>query len=1392
MFKMDDFPRRPSLSLKTLAIAARWSVWLLLAAWLIFISAWAALHLFIVPRIGELRPQLETRASQALGVTVRIGAITAHSGGVFPSFELSDVRLLDSEGREALQLPRVLAVLTPGSLWNLGFEQLYIDRPQLNIRRTQDGRIYVAGLDLSKGQATDDRAGDWFFSQTELVIQGGTLQWTDEMRSVPTTLVLQQVDLVIRNQYRKHALRLDATPPMELGERFSLRGEFRQPLLSAHAGRWRGWEGQIFTVFDRVDLSQLQRHANLGTAVTGGSGALRAWIDVEHGQMTGATVDVNLSQVGMTLGPDLAPLALTSLNGRLGGRLLAGGFEFSTQNLQFDTQDGMHWPGGNVRVSYVQASERAAAWGELQGDRLDLEALAQIAKRLPLDAGVHEALGRYAPKGLVERIQAGWHGPLDAPVRYEAKGRVARLEVAARAAQPPLEAAKDGAMQDAPLHMGSPGVRGAQVDFDFNQAGGRASLMMQDGRVELPGLFEQPVIGLDQLSADVRWQISGERLSVQLPSLNFSNADAQGEVQLKWNTSDPETSPARSRFPGMLDLQGSMNRAEGARVHRYLPLVINRTVRDYLRDAVTGGRASGVRFRVRGDLHDMPFTDPVKGDFRVTASVRDATFNYVPRSLQAAGALPWPALTQFNGELVLDRSSLQLKDVSARLAQAPELRINHGEARIPDLRHAPAVSVSLNARGPLDEMIKEIITASPLAAMTGQTLSQASARGNAELQLKLQLPLDELEKSTVQGQAKLAGNELQISPDTPALTRVRGVVHFSEQGFVIAGGVARLLGGEVRAEGGTIQVPGTRDSGPALLRVQGTLTAEGLRQTRELGVLARMAQQASGSTTYSAVLGFRRGVPELQVSSSLQGLALDLPAPLGKRAEAALPLRLETVLTRESLQAQAGRTVVLQDQLTLELGRLAAVKYVRDVSGVEAKVLRGAMGIGLPAGETVPMPTEGVVANVRMNSLDLDAWSAIVSPTTGTATPAAPLVRQDSRTSGGMSAYLPTRMVIQADELTAGGHKFNRVVAGGSRMGQTWQANMDAREFSGYLEYRQPSDASAGRLYARLARMSLAQSEARDVETLLEEQPVSIPALDIVVDDMELRGKKLGRVEIEAVNRGAARRDAGAREWRLSKFNIITPEAVFTATGNWAVINEPAPTAANKVQGPRSRAERRRTVMNFKLEMADAGELLGRLGMKDVIRKGKGKMEGQVAWIGSPLALDYPTLGGAFNINVENGQFLKAEPGIAKLLGVLSLQSLPRRLTLDFRDVFSDGFGFDFVRGDVQIEQGMAMTNNLQMKGVNAAVLMEGRADIARETQEIKVVVVPEINAGTASLIATWINPAVGLGTFLAQLVLRGPLIESTTQEFQISGSWADPKITRTDAPAQGKSGATP
>lgn len=1364
--------------LKVLTTVARWSLGLLLVAWIIFLLAWGSLHWIIVPRIDEFRPQLESKASRLLGVPVRIGAITATSNGLIPSFELTDVALIDEQGRPALKLPRVLAALSPRSLWRLGFEQLVVDRPELDIRRTSDGKILVAGLDFSQNTGSGHDAVDWFFSQVEFAIHDGTIHWTDEQRDVPV-LALDAVEMVVRNKARRHDMRLDATPPPSWGDRFSLIGRFTQPLLSRHKGQWQDWQGQIYGDFVRVDLAEMRRYADIGVDLREGNGAVRIWADVERGEVLGVVADMALAKVSVTLAPRLQALQLQSVRGRINAKALANGFDFATQALAFDTHDGLRWPGGNVSVVYTGGEGRIAPRGALTADKLDLAALSQIANRLPIDPAARAALLGYAPTGLVQKIQASWQGPVGALEKFEVKGNVTGFGVAAGVV--------------------SPGFSGVNAEFDFNQVAGSARVSMANGALVFPGMFDEPEIPMSKLATDIKWQLQGDHIAVQLPNLKFHNADAQGEAQVKWETSDPAKSNSRDIFPGILDLQGTLSRADGARVYRYLPTVIPQEARYYVRDAVVTGAASAVKFRVKGDLHDMPYADPKQGEFRISAKVQNATMVYVPRSLQAPDELPWPGLGQLSGDLVIDGLQLAVKNGRGRMGATSSVQFGKVEALIPDLMRA-AVTVEAEARGPMAEAL-DIVNGSPMGPMIGKALGRATASASADYRFKLMLPIADLDKSKVQGSVTLAGNDIQITPDTPRLLRARGVVSFSESGFSLNGSQAKMLGGDVRLEGGrtagnaTNAVTGgaQRPPAPVLIKASGTASAEGLRQATELGFVARLAQHASGAAAYSAVLGFRQGEPELLVSSNLQGMGITLPAPFNKSAETLLPFRLENVILSESLSPAPGATVRLQDQLTLNVGRLASVVYFRDLSGSQVRATRGSIGIGLARQEVAPLPEEGVVANVNLDVFDVDAWNAVLAQVSRTsladvaATAAnGARVPEDPGANNAALSFMPTSLAVRTRELTVDGRKLHNLVVGASRDGLLWRANLDASELNGYLEYRQPSDAGAGRVHARLARLTLAPGIDREVEAILHEQPASIPALDIVIEDFEIRGKRLGRLEVEAVNRGtgAAARDGVAPEWRLNKFNVVMPEAVLTATGNWAAINAQNPAQGGEHGAP-SDKDKRRTVMNFKLDIADSGALLERLGMEAVVRRGKGKMQGQVAWLGSPLRLDYPSLEGDFTINVESGQFLKADPGMAKLLGVLSLQSLPRRLTLDFRDVFSEGFAFDFLRGDVTIAQGVASTNNLQMKGVNAAVLMEGRADIAKETQDLKVVVIPEINAGTASLIASVINPAIGVGTLVAQWLLKRPLTEAATREFHVDGSWTDPKITRVQRSAQ-------
>jgi len=1314
-------------------------------AWVAVLLAWSALHIFIVPRIGDYREVMQQQATRALGLRVEIGSITAQGGWLVPWFELNDIQLYDREGREALSLPRVLAAMSPRSVLLGQFEQLDIEQPELEIRRDANGHVWVAGIDT--GAAGDGSGADWFFSQPEFVVRGGLIHWRDDSRTSAAqtpapVLTLQGVDLSIKNQWFQHALRADLTPPEAFGQRLSVRGKFYQPPWQ-RAGDTSQWSGEMFGDLPFVNLATLRQWVPMdkGLSLQEGRGALRLWADVKNGAPQGVTADVALDAVDARLGVNVLPLALRHVHGRIGVQWQDGEVAISSQDLVFDTQEGEHWPGGVLRVSWRGDAFEA---GTLTADRLDLEALAQISQRLPLPEALRAMLSRVQPQGQVNQLKATWQKNSDASLNYSAKGQVRQL------------AMQRDALPTSPL-ADVPGMQAAQLEFDLTQKGGKARVSILNGSITLPVGLDEPRIALEEASAQIAWQHKGDEVAVQFTQGRVVNPDLAGEFSGNWKTGE-----ANARLPGVLDLTATLSRAKVAHVHHYLPNTLPRDVRAYVRNAVQAGDASHVTMRLRGNLSDMPFDNPKLGEFRIAAQVAQGHYAYVPpvpTQAKTAQNAAWPALTEVNGELVFDRSTLQFKG-STQLAGAPQVTWQKLVANIPKLDQ-PVVSVTGEARGPVAQVL-DMISKSALNDLTGTVLSKSQATGDANFKLALTLPIDHLDKSTVQGSVVFADNALQVIPGTPVLNRTRGTLQFSEQGFQLKGVQAQLLGGDATLDGG-LSFVATEGQSPLQLKIRGDLTAEGLRQARELGFVSRLAQRATGKSAYSANLGLRRGVPELSINSDLKGMALTLPAPLSKPAAALMPLRIESQLTRESLQPKSR---VLQDQISVTLGRVVSVTYVRDLSGARTRVVRGGIAVGQSVMDAVPMRDNAVSLNLQLPVLDLDAWNTALTQFTGVS----PLKRKSTRQSvvGSEAAsddaqdYMPAFAALRADQIKVSDRLIHKVLVGGTRQGELWRLNISADELNGSAEVRPPNGNLPAQLYVRLAYLNIPPSLVPDVESLLTEQPSSIPGLDIVVNDLTLRGKKLGRLEIEAVNRVG---NTAVREWRLNKFNVMLPEATLTANGVWAA------------EGPLVR----RTQFNFVLAIRDSGDLLTRLGTPGAIRHGEGRLEGQVSWQGSPITLDYASMNGKMHLAIEKGQFLKTEPGAARLLGVLNLQALPRRLTLDFSDIFSDGFAFDFVRGDIGIDQGVASTNNLQMKGVVAGALIEGSADLVRETQKLKVVVVPEINAGTASLYVATINPLIGLTTYLAQMVLSKPLVRAGTNEFFVDGTWSSPRVTKVD-----------
>jgi len=1355
----------------------RAGAWLTLAGFGLLLITWLTLYWVILPDIGRWRPLIETKTSAALGVPVRIGSIQVRSSGWVPSVELRDVTLLDAQLLPALHLSRVVASVSARSMlasatsFELRLAQLLVEGAVLDVRRDATGRLFIAGIEVSAPSGESEPAAvDWLLRQREIAIRNASLRWTDEQRGAPP-LALTAVDLVVRSTLRRHAMRLDATPAASWGDRFSLRAAFTQPLL-ARSGDWTRWSGEAYVDAPRADASQLGQYLDLPFQLNQGSGAARAWIGLREGVASGFTLDLALRQVAMRLAPELEPLLVERLQGRLSGQRRASGGSLSLRQFEFVTGEGVHWPPGDIELGWKRGAGGTISGGEFRAGRLDLAVLAHTAERLPLGEAVRKLLAEYNPRGIASEVRAGWDGPLDAPVHYRVNAHVGDLAI------DPNPAAEGGA-------IGRPGVHGAAIELQATETGGEATFAVKEGALELPGVFEDPVVPLTELKAALRWRVEpragGEpELQVKLSDARLSNPDAQAELQATWRTGPGEGFGRGGRFPGVLELDGSLTKGVAARTARYLPLALPEGARSYVKRAVRGGNLTRASFRVHGDLWDFPFLPGAPGEFRVAAVAEDVTLAYVPGSANGAPGTEglageealsesrWPPVTKLSGELVIDRTSLQFRNA---MGQVLGVELDSARGGIGNLAEKSVLTLDAQGHGPLSDVLR-FVNATPVGEAIHGALRESTASGSAKLKLALALPLDNPSKSTVNGSLQFADNDLRVRRELPLLSAARGRVEFTHKGFAIVGASARVLGGEAVIEGDTLP------DGSLRLAAQGSVSAEAMRRAPELGVLAQLAQSLSGQTRYRLSLGINNGLPTIDLTSDLVGLASDLPPPLRKTAGAALPLRWQTTLAPRA----AGPPL---DVLRVELGSVVRAEFQRDLSGDEPRVLRGGIGVFEPA----PTPPSGVAAAVNLASLDVDAWGAEFGRLSG------PGAAQGTRSEVmPQSGYAPTQIGLKVQELRIAGRTMTHVAAGLSRRDDQWRANIGADQLAGYVEYRPPvagDESNPGRVFARLARLSLPRNDAEEVTNLLDRQPANVPALDIVIDELELRGRSLGRIEVQAVNRLAPE-----REWELTRLTLNVPEAQLSASGRWS--------ASDEAVGARASATlRRKADLRFQLDVTDSGALLKRLGTADAIRGGKGRLKGQIAWFGSPLALDFPSMSGQFNVAIEKGQFLQAQPGAARLLGVLSLQSLARRLTLDFRDVFEEGFVFDSVTGDVAIARGVASTNNLLMRGAQAVVLMEGSADIERETQDLRVVVVPEINAGAASLAYAVINPAIGLGTFLAQLLLREPIIQASTREFHVTGPWADPQVEpvaresgqlvpRIEPPAQAAPGTSP
>jgi uncharacterized protein (TIGR02099 family) len=487
-----------------------------------------------------------------------------------------------------------------------------------------------------------------------------------------------------------------------------------------------------------------------------------------------------------------------------------------------------------------------------------------------------------------------------------------------------------------------------------------------------------------------------------------------------------------------------------------------------------------------------------------------------------------------------------------------------------------------------------------------------------------------------------------------------------------------------------------------------------------------MDRYLSGSAAYEAEVSLKAQQTMVKIKSDLVGVESKLPAPMRKSADQNMPFSISTG------EGQGGGTVY-----TVQYGQVLSGKMLTRPGEPTQALLY--LGGGSPA--VLPRDS-GLVVLGALRRLDLDAWDALDLGLGG---------------SGGAGLTLKQANVNIA-ELRASGREFHDTRIKVTPVHRGWRAEIQGREVIGEVIYGEAGGLPGKRFtghFQRLAIPSLSPAEGP-----VQERPDTAELPRIV--EINAQSFALGEREIGQLN------------------TMLEAERTGLRTRNLVISN-----SDGRLQGSGwvSASHRQETEFDINLESANAGKLLARLGINEGIKNGPANLDGKVKWLGRPEDFAIANLGGHLKLRMKGGRFTQLDPGAGRLLGILSLQALPRRVVLDFRDVFSEGFSFDSIEGDVHLERGVAYLPDLLIRGPSAIVHMKGRIDLANETQDLRVTIQPRLDDSLAVAGALLGGPAVGVGTLVATKLLQNPVGKAATFEYLIKGTWNEPEVTKLARP---------
>ena len=778
----------------------------------------------------------------------------------------------------------------------------------------------------------------------------------------------------------------------------------------------------------------------------------------------------------------------------------------------------------------------------------------------------------------------------------------------------------------------------------------------------------------------------------------------------------------------VIDLASNWSIDDISAAKRYIPkAVLKPKLYEWFQNALVSGEIRRGRTRFHGSLDNFPFDDG-EGQLLIEANLRNTTLQY---------AMQFPPAEISELDVVLE---------NARLFTNSNSSINRGNSvvdavvEIPDLRR-PVLSINAYSTGTL-ETIRDFGANSPIAAVFGGQLDRVSVSGDASITLDLMVPI--LDLRSFEFTARILSNNGSISIDglNPPVTDLSGAVTIEKDLIT-----SESLGGQFMGEPVTIDLmnaPPDDEEYRMVAHATGVASAE--RLIEDLAV--PLAGRLEGSSNYTADIFFPRAGNEtpapvsVRVRSDLRGMSLDMPKPFRKPSGEARGFSGELNFMPGGLR--------IESRGTTDGAFSWDIAFVKEAEGWDFD--RGTLVLG-DAKMTEP-DVRGLHIRGQADEFRFEDWLA--------------LSRHDDVEVGAAERIRSIDMGI-ADLYLLGQHLRDHHVRV-DRSARDWLVQIDGEMISGSVFV--PYDFAADRaLVLDMERLILPGDDTSEENEAVEEReptdPRNLPAISVKAAEFGIGERMFGALEAEI-----ARTPDG-----LVTDSIIAQDPTFgvVSSGRWVV-------DADDPSGFRS-------YLTASLTSNDVAQTMQRLNYQPGIVSNDMGMLFDVSWSAGPRLDFLDSLDGDVQVRLGVGSLEEVEPGAGRVFGLMSIVALPRRLSLDFRDVFQKGFGFDKIEGAFRLEDGTAYTCNLTLEGPAADIGIIGRSNLVERDYDQTAVV--SANFGnTLPLVGVVVaGPQVAAALLLFSQIFKKPLQDMGRIYYSVSGSFDTPAVESSDVVAFGASG---